>query len=218
MKISLIFFTVIIIIIIFFKPKFTFNRIVGSGNIINEERNIMNFTTIKVIGSVDVNVNFSNDYSCSIITDDNLIPYIKTEVIKNVLNISMDKNYSTRQGLKVNLTVPNINKIFIKGSGDVNISDINNETLLLNIDGSGDIAGYGSSTHLIIKINGSGDVILKDLKSETTDITINGSGDAQIWVSNTILAVINGSGDIDYFGEPSNITSDINGSGEINPH
>jgi len=218
LKTSLIFFVVIIIIIIFFKPKFTFNKIVGSGNIINEERNIINFNSIKVIGSVDVNVNFSDDYSCSIVTDDNLIPYIQTEVIKNVLNISMDENYSTRQGLKVNLNVPNIDKIFIKGSGDVNISDINNNRLLLNIDGSGDIAGYGSSKHIIIKINGSGDVLLKDLKSETTDITINGSGDAQIWASNTISAVINGSGDIDYFGEPSNITTEINGSGEINPH
>ena len=218
MKTSLIFFVVIIIIIIFFKPKFRFNKIVGSGIIINEERNIINFSSINVIGSVDVDVNFSDDYSCSIVTDDNLIPYIKTEVVKNVLNISMDKNYSTKEGLKVNLNVPNIDEIFIKGSGDVNISDINNDSLLLNIDGSGDIVGYGSSTHLIIIINGSGDVLLKDLKSETTDITINGSGDAQIWASNTMSAVINGSGDIDYYGKPENVTTDINGSGDITPH
>ena len=218
MKTSLIIVAVIIIIIFFMKPKITYNKIIGSGNIINEDRNLEHFSSIKIIGSIDVNANHSNDYNCSVNGDDNLISYIKTEVVNNELNISINKSYSTKEGLKVNVYAPNYDKISIKGSGDINISDFNNDKLSLNIDGSGDITGFGDVQTLIVKINGSGDIMLRELKSKSTKITINGSGDAEIWASESISAVINGSGDIEYYGDPINVKRKVNGSGDISPN
>ena len=60
--------------------------------------------------------------------------------------------------------------------------------------------------------------MLRELKSKSTKVTINGSGDAEIWASESLSAVINGSGDINYYGDPINITSEVNGSGNISPH
>ena len=118
----------------------------------------------------------------------------------------------------MNVNAPNYDEVSITGSGDINFIDFKNDNLSLNIDGSGDIAGNGDVQTLIAKINGSGNIMLKDLKSKTTKITINGSGDAKIWASESISAVINGSGDIEYYGDPINVKSKVNGSGNISPH
>ena len=191
------------------------NSIKGSGNIISENRELTNFNSIHLIGSMDVNINSSDEYNCNIVGDDNIMPYIKTEVTNNNLQISIKKNYSSTEGLKVNVNAPNYDEVSITGSGDVNLIDFKNDNLSLNIDGSGDIAGNGDVQTLIAKINGSGNIMLKDLKSKTTKITINGSGDAKIWASESISAVINGSGDIKYYGNPINVKREVNGSGNI---
>ena len=194
------------------------NTIKGSGNIISKSHDLANFTSINLIGSMDVNINSSDEYNCTILADDNIIPHVKTEVANNNLQISVNKNYSSKEGLKINVNAPNYDKVSITGSGDINLIDFKNDNLSLNIDGSGDIKGNGDVQTLITTINGSGEIMLKDLKSETTKITINGSGDAKIWATKSISAVINGSGDIEYYGEPLNVNNQINGSGNISPH
>ena len=217
---KMLFFIIILIILIGIGiiSCYSANRIKGSGNIISENRELTNFNSIHLIGSMDFNINSSDEYNCNMVGDDNIIPYIKTEVTNNNLQISIKKNYSSTEGLKVNVNAPNYDEVSITGSGDIDLIDFKNDNLSLNIDGSGDIAGNGDVQTLIAKINGSGDIMLKDLKSKTTKITINGSGDAKIWASESISAVINGSGDIEYYGNPINVKNKVNGSGNISPH
>ena len=191
------------------------NRIKGSGNVISEDRNLANFSSIKLIGSINVNIKFADHYNCTVIGDDNLVPFITTEVINNNLLVSIKKSYSTTEKLVVNVNTPDYNEASISGSGDIDIIDFKNDYLALNISGSGDITANGEVRTLIVIIKGSGDIVSTELKSQSATITINGSGDAKIWASESISAQINGSGDIEYYGNPKNVTSKINGSGEI---
>ena len=191
------------------------NKIKGSGNIISENRELTNFSSINLIGGIDVNIKFSDKYNCTVVSDENLIPYIKTEVVNNNLQISINKNYSSIEGIEVNVNAPEYDEVSISGSGDINIIDFKNDNLSLNISGSGDITANGEVQTLIAKISGSGDIISAELISKSATITINGSGDAKIWASDSISAQINGSGDIEYYGNPTNVESKINGSGDI---
>ena len=172
------------------------NKIKGSGNITSENRELTNFSSINLIGGIDVNIKFSDKYNCTVVSDDNLIPYIKTEVINNNLQISINKNYSSIEGIEVNVNAPEYDEVSISGSGDINIIDFKNDNLSLNISGSGYITANGEVQTLIAKISGSGDIISAELISKSATITINGSGDAKIWASDSISAQINGSGDI----------------------
>ena len=190
-------------------------KIKGSGNIISENRELTNFSSINLIGGIDVNIKFSDKYNCTVVSDENLIPYIKTEVVNNNLQISINKNYSSIEGIEVNVNAPEYDEVSISGSGDINIIDFKNDNLSLNISGSGDITANGEVQTLIAKISGSGDIISAELISKSATITINGSGDAKIWASDSISAQINGSGDIEYYGNPLNVESKINGSGDI---
>ena len=190
-------------------------KIKGSGNIISENRELTNFSSINLIGGIDVNIKFSDKYNCTVVSDENLIPYIKTEVVNNNLQISINKNYSSIEGIEVNVNAPEYDEVSISGSGDINILDFKNNNLSLNISGSGNIIGNGEVETLVVKINGSGNLMSKEIKSKSATITINGSGDAKIWASDSISAQINGSGDIEYSGNPINVKSKINGSGDI---
>ena len=216
-KLLLILFLIITTIIIIVSC-YPMNSIKGSGNIVSEDRELTNFSSIKLLGSIDVTINYSDNYNCTVRGDDNLISFIKTEVVNNNLQISINKSYSTTEGLVVNVNAPEYNEVSISGSGDINIIDFNNETLSLNINGSGDITANGAVNTLIAKISGSGDIISTELKSKSVTITINGSGDAKIWASDSISAQINGSGNIEYYGNPINVKSKINGSGDIIPN
>ena len=93
---------------------------------------------------------------------------------------------------------------------------MNHNNLSLNISGSGDILAIGKVQKLIANINGSGDLMLSKLNTNHATVTINGSGDAAIWASESLKGKINGSGDIEYYGDPQNVQSKVNGSGEIN--
>ena len=191
-------------------------KLKGSGKIISENRELTNFSSINLIGGIDVNIKFSDKYNCTVVSDENLIPYIKTEVVNNNLQISINKNYSSIEGIEVNVNAPEYDKVSISGSGDINILDFKNNNLSLNISGSGNITGNGEVETLVVKINGSGNLMSKEIKSKFATITINGSGDAEVFASDSISAKINGSGNIKYFGNPENVDSIINGSGDIN--
>ena len=216
MKTLLITLAVIIIIIFFIKNNLTKNNIQGSGNIISESRELNNFTSIILLGSIDVNIKTSESNNCVVVADDNLIPYIKTEVVNNKLNISLNESYSSEEKLVVNINTPNYDEVSLSGSGNINILDFKNNNLSLNISGSGNITGNGEVETLVVKINGSGNLMSKEIKSKFATITINGSGDAEVFASDSISAKINGSGNIEYFGNPENVDSIINGSGDIN--
>ena len=216
MKTLLITLAVIIIIIFFIKNNLTKNNIQGSGNIISESRELNNFTSIILLGSIDVNIKTSESNNCVVVADDNLIPYIKTEVVNNKLNISLNESYSSEEKLVVNINTPNYDEVSLSGSGNINILDFKNNNLSLNISGSGNITGNGEVETLVVKINGSGNLMSKEIKSKSATITINGSGDGEVFASDSISAKINGSGNIEYFGNPENVDSIINGSGDIN--
>ena len=215
MKTLLITLAVIIIIIFFIKNNLTKNKIQGSGNIISESRELNNFTSITLLGSIDVNIKTSESNNCVVVADDNLIPYIKTEVVNNKLNISLNERYSSEDKLVVNINTPNYDEVSLSGSGNINILDFKNNNLSLNISGSGNITGNGEVETLVVKINGSGNLMSKEIKSKSATITINGSGDGEVFAGDSISAKINGSGNIKYFGDPENIDTIINGSGDI---
>ena len=215
MKTLLITLAIIIIIIFFIKNNLTKNNIQGSGNIISESRELNNFTSIILLGSIDVNIKTSESNNCVVVADDNLIPYIKTEVVNNKLNISLNESYSSEEKLVVNINTPNYDEVSLSGSGNINILDFKNNNLSLNISGSGNITGNGEVETLVVKINGSGNLMSKEIKSKSATITINGSGDGEVFASDSISAKINGSGNIKYFGNPENVDSIINGSGDI---
>ena len=68
------------------------SKIEGNGNIIKDVREVGNFTAIASGGSWDVVISYSTDKTVVVEADENLLPYIKTEVEDGKLIIKSEKN------------------------------------------------------------------------------------------------------------------------------
>ena len=187
----------------------------GSGNIINDSRELTDFHTVEIVGSMDAVIVSGESVSCNVKGDDNLVPLVKTAVTNNTLEISTKGSYSTKSPLIVYLTMPALDEARIIGSGDMTISDVTKDKVVLTISGSGDITATGSVEVLEAVVSGSGDLSLQNLQADHVNITINGSGDAEVWANQSISAQVNGSGDIIYTGNPAKVITQVNGSGDI---
>ena len=77
--------------------NFKFNRgVAGSGNIVNENREVSNFKAIDVGGFFQVEIVAQKDFSVEVQADDNLLPLIKTEVSDGVLKIETSEKFNSK--------------------------------------------------------------------------------------------------------------------------
>lgn len=207
----------------------------GNGIAATQTRTVPTFTKIVVEGSIDVIAHAGKEQKVEVRADSNLIQYIKTEVRDGALHIYSDNiSYSTDINISVNIDVAALEGVTIEGSGDAVLNNVTATNFTIEIAGSGDVAFNGTATDISvqvagsgnvvangkaenvnIEIDGSGDVKMQSLPCSYCSISINGSGNVYTNVSKELKADVNGSGDIEYSGNPQKVTPNINGSGEL---
>lgn len=115
----------------------------------------------------------------------------------------------------VALAQPEAPRIKLQGAGDATLYDIDQASLDLSLQGSGDIVTFGQVEHLEARVAGSGDVDATALSARAADLTVSGSGDIASQVVERVRARVNGSGDILVYGDPPDRQTRVPGSGAI---
>ena len=190
------------------------NQIIGSGELVNEDRSIGSFNRLAIDGPVDVVIHQGATRSLLLTAEDNLIGLVGARSKGGTLSLDTTGNFRTRIGIRAVLTVPNLDGVKINASGDVRFEDWSAETLDLVIGGSGDIDLNGRTDRVRALIGGSGDIDLTKAQLSYVDADIEGSGTIAVPSLAKLDATINGSGTIeaDRVGE---LDAVLNGSGEI---
>ena len=170
--------------------------VVGSNNIITQEKQLSAYDRIEVLGSYDVIFTDGEVGKIKIKAPDNILPLIQTEVSDGLLRIDTGKNrYKVKEPIIIYVPVDShLKQVDIKGSADI-YSEKNLETKALEVDvyGSGDARLAVDVSSLALKIDGSGDV--SAYVAEDVDISIAGSGDVTIKGNpKKVKRIINGSG------------------------
>jgi uncharacterized protein YdeI (BOF family) len=214
-------------------------KVSGNGNMTTETRTTSDYDGISCAGSFDYVLVAGTEGKITLEGEENLLPYIVTEVKNGKLTIKVENNMNLKSSLNktIKVTVPfeDINEVSLAGSGDLwsdnTISTTNLEVSLAgsgdikldiqatsvesNIAGSGNIKLSGRTTNLEASIAGSGDFEAFDLISDNTEVSISGSGDAQVVSNVSIKGRVSGSGDIAYKGNPAKEDTKVSGSGTI---
>lgn len=212
-------------------------RIKGNGNVTTETRKVGDFRTVNVAGFFDVELVKGKEGKITLEGEENILPYIITEVERGKLKIKVKKNtnISTRRKLKVIVPFEDIEAVSLGGSGNIvaksvikaetvslaiggsgNIyADVDADTVKSSIGGSGDMKLTGNTTNFKCAIGGSGSVKAYDLQTEELKASIAGSGSIKVSVSRKIKAAIAGSGSIYYKGDPKHIDTTSVGSGDV---
>jgi hypothetical protein len=212
-------------------------KIKGNGKVVTVNRTTSDYNGIGIGGSFDVKLIKGKEGKITIEGEENIIPYIETEVKGNTLQIKFKKNITVRttKRLTVTVTYEDIDKVSLAGSGNminegiiksndfkVSLAGSGNITLKIdtdevssNIGGSGDIKLTGNSNELNCSIAGSGSIKAYNLSTDTLNASIAGSGSIRTTVKTKIKAKIVGSGSIYYKGNPKYTDVKSVGSGDI---
>lgn len=212
-------------------------KIKGNGNISTETRKTQEYNSVSLGGSFDVVLVQGKEGNLKIEGEENLLPYIITEVKNDGLKIYVKKgiNIKTTRKLLVRVPIQDIQKISLGGSGNIKSETLlKAEELILSIGGSGNIDVDIDATTIKSSVAGSGDINLKgktdfiecsiagsgsvkgfDLQANKLKASIAGSGSIKINVKDEITTSIAGSGNVYYKGNPPKINSKSAGSGSI---
>jgi hypothetical protein len=220
-----------------FSTSCTYTLVRGSGNVTSETRAVSGFSAVALSGTGDLIITQGNQEGLTIEAEDNILPYIETEVRGSTLYIGYKNNVgvSPTRPVKFALQVKDLNSASISGSGsiatnqfktdhlDVAISgsgnaDLQNlelNRLKVSLSGSGNIDAAGKTSSQEIFISGSGKYRGGDLHSSQASVTVSGSGNLTVWADESLDAHISGSGTVSYYGQPR-ISQSISGSGKFN--
>jgi len=188
----------------------------GSGNVISEPRTISGFTAVKLKGDGQLVIDQNGSESLVISADDNLLPYVTSEVSGSQLIIGTkdDTRISPSKEIVYKVSAKSLNSIELGGSGSVDAKGIQTDRMKLVLGGSGTISAAGAADQQEIVLAGSGAYQGGNLKGKDVSINIMGSGDAVLAASQKLDATIMGSGSIKYIGDPA-VTQHVLGSGSI---
>lgn len=212
-------------------------RITGNGKLASEQRSASGFTSIKLAGPYDVQLQQGAEFSVRVEGDENILRHFETRIDGHTLKIGAKKNYNLRSknGIKVYIIAPTIEELHTAGSGRIRSSskimhsskidieiggsgqvalDVDAPKIEATIAGSGSVTLRGATRDFRSKVAGSGEIHAFDLLSENSKVSIAGSGDAELFASKNLEISIAGSGNVLYKGSPV-VKKKIAGSGDI---
>ncbi len=211
-------------------------RIKGNGNVKEESREASAFTDISTSGVYKVIIEQGNTHSIRVEAEDNLLPYIVTDISRGELSIHSKKGYNIQptKDIKVYITLQKVEKLSasgasgftsrgkltsdrilldLSGAADANL-DIRTHELKVGVSGAGNITLKGNTDKADYGVSGSADISALDLTTDEAKLGISGTGKANVFVQKSLNVVISGMGNVKYKGEPS-INQIISGMGKI---
>jgi hypothetical protein len=210
----------------------------SSLNAQQEKREVPDFTGVAYSLPCQIEVKLGNKAELTLEGSKSVLEMILTKVENGTLKIYTEGHVSHLGEVKIYLTVVNLEKFSLSGSGDVIFSSVmKSDKLVLEISGSGNleipqltvavvelkISGSGSikaggtlNEKLVVNITGSGDVKAAELQSKDVTVKITGSGSAEVNAQANLKTNIVGSGSVHYKGNPL-IDAQTVGSGSTKP-
>jgi hypothetical protein len=209
----------------------------GSGKVIEEDRQVSGVSGINLATIGNLTIELGDTEAFSITADDNLMEYIKTSVVGGVLTIETKGRVNLRPSkpIKYALTVKSLDSIKVTSVGNVSAPALEAEQFAVTISSTGnvsipilsakalnvDISSTGNLTidggevkSQVVNISSTGNYNAQDLASGEANVKLSSTGSANIWVTDSLTAVLSSTGDLHYRGNPT-VDGSTNSTGEI---
>ncbi len=174
------------------------------------------FKSLVVEGAYRVEVKCGGDArALEIEADDNLLPFIKTDVEGGRLRIHSDRGMKTETMPRVRINVADLSEVSIPGASDFSLDGLDNEAFKLNVEGASKFRAAGETGKFDITLNGAGLVNARELHAANVTAVNNGAGTITVHASDSLDATVNGVGIVDYYGDPKTVNPKVNGIGKI---
>lgn len=187
----------------------------GSGNVQTEKRTVSNFKAIEAGGVFIVEITAQKDFSVEVEADDNLLPFIKTDLDGETLKIKTTEKFSTRSPIRVRISAPDIENLEISGASKFFVSNLANDSFRVDSSGASKISIEGATKNLTVDMSGASKLNAENFTAENVSVDASGASRATVSVINNLKADLSGASKVVYYGNPANIEKKTSGASSV---
>jgi hypothetical protein len=172
-------------------------RVTGHGEIQSETVYVNDFSSVDLQNVSNVYIKTGMEQKVTLTAYENILSYMEADVLGDelVLRFNRDINVNSNKEIRVDITVPELEKVTLSGVGNFYLEGPMQESLGIELNGVGNVEAYGLPVYY-------------------ADINLDGTGKVEVKVKETLKVDIDGLGNVYYQGDPE-IIADINGLGEV---
>ncbi len=213
----------------------------GSGTLARQDRIVQVPSRIDIGGSVQAFVTKSNVASVVVEAEDNLLPFVRTEVSGDTLRVFTTQALNPTKTITIRITSPVLEELDISGTvqavtrgyrgesldihtsgaSNLEIADVTTRTLVIDASGASHVTfSTGATEHsnqLTIHASGSSDVNLEPLRATTVAATASGSSRVDVHPLDRLTAQASGAAIVTYGPRPKTLDVSTSGTGSISP-
>lgn len=196
-------------------------------SVVKETRIVGSFTGIKVGGAFEVFIKQTGTPGVEVEADDDILPYIVTEVTGGILKIGMKKSpphrWNNIHTLNVYITVADLNALSLSGAVEITTQteikgekmeiemsgaveadlNLNLQKLTMDISGASEIKLVGRAQEVKIQASGASELDAFGFEVVNLSIYASGATEADVNVSGVLQVSASGACDVRYKGGAS---------------
>ena len=190
----------------------------GSGVIASEVRTLGSFTGMSVSGGFQVDVIQSDVEEVEITAEDNLIRFIRTDVIDGTLVVEPDAEVRLRptESIVVRIQAHEISELSVSGAVilDADVGSV--DELNVQVSGAALVRVVGSAEWQGLHLSGASTYHGLDLETDESVVTLSGASRAEVWVHDRLEVNGSGASVVRYRGHPT-VIARVTGASTVMP-
>jgi|GEM_PF-1545071 len=188
------------------------------GKFESEDRTVENFSKIKVLGAVKLDVTAGEDQTVTVSSKPDYLERVKTWVDGDTLYIdSTNDKKRSNNGMKarVKISMAAFEAIYVEGAISGRFNSIDSSDVLVHVEGASDMKLSGTCENITIKMEGASNIDADKLECKNADVSLEGVGNIEAYASEKVYASLEGMGNIDVSGGATDVTKNKDGFGNI---
>ena len=198
-------------------------KIKGTGYLVVHDRQAdQPFTRVSVQQSITLYISQGKTEGITVEADDNIIPYIKTEIKNGQLNIFLDPEVIVRgyTAMNVSVSMPIITDINVAAAGRLEGSspftvEVKGSEVDVEASGAARLELKGEVEQFDLEMSSAATLKAWELRVKNCDAEISGAAKAEVSISGQLEAEISSAGILIYDGNPQITKQNVTGRGTL---
>jgi len=176
----------------------------GRGDVVTEARHVPGFGAVSASGPLRVVLERSGEHRVSVTAEENLLPFVETEVHAGVLYLGPVPGVSLDPGKEIVAHVECEEVVEISGSGaailDADLGWL--PELWISLSGEATLTVQGEAERQHATLSGASRLDALDLRSVRADARLSGDSEAWVWVKDRLDVDADGASHLRFRGSP----------------
>lgn len=191
-------------------------NVVGNGVQKSEERPVGDFHKISAYGVGTLKVSRSEAPSLTVRAEENMLPYVKSEVEDGVLRIGVGAGTYTWHGYpETSVAVNALRSVEMSGQTNLSADGVDGNELDVKADGQCSVSVSGSAQSQVLVFSGQSSYSAAELKCRKTTIQCSGQCHLVVWASEELDVKADGNCTVEYVGNPTKKTIETTGAAKV---